>query len=160
MKKFMMGWLPVLLVIGVIFYSSSQPYKKQDMRSSIVQHVNPETVKQMFSWVHFHYGHSEISIAHDGVGGFLEFFIRKGAHFCVFFTLGFLACRAFFYSGISRRNAFLFPLLLVASYASFDEIHQWFTGDRTPLWQDSLLDTIGGLTGITVRSLMQRKSRG
>ena len=35
-------------------------------------------------------------------------------------------------------------------YATFDEIHQWFTGDRTPMWQDSLLDTCGGLTGIII----------
>ena len=38
----------------------------------------------------------------------------------------------------------------VAGYATFDEIHQWFTGDRTPMWQDSLLDTCGGLTGIVI----------
>ncbi|MDO7488053.1 VanZ family protein [Peribacillus frigoritolerans] len=39
-------------------------------------------------------------------------------------------------------------LLCVLFYASADELHQKLTGGRTPLWQDAMLDTFGGLLGI------------
>ena len=121
------------------------------MRSDIEQYINVEFVKEHFSWVSIDYGGgTPVSIANKGVGGFIEFFLRKGAHFMVFFILGSLIYYAFHRSGHSRKRCFIYALLFVAGYAIFDEIHQWYTGDRTPLWQDSLLDTCGGLTGIII----------
>ena len=89
MNRKWLFWIPVLLWMGLIFYSSAQPYKKQDMRSDIEQYVNVEFVKEHFSWVSIDYGGgTPVSIANKGVGGFIEFFLRKGAHFMVFFMLG------------------------------------------------------------------------
>ncbi|MFJ5621667.1 VanZ family protein [Peribacillus loiseleuriae] len=61
---------------------------------------------------------------------------------------GFLAVAALRY--FSKRCVFSFgvPLLCVFCYACLDEIHQHFTGGRTLLWQDFVIDTIGGLLGI------------
>ena len=42
MNRKWLFWIPVLLWMGLIFYSSAQPYKKQDMRSDIEQYVNVE----------------------------------------------------------------------------------------------------------------------
>ncbi|PUV97732.1 VanZ family protein, partial [Cronobacter sakazakii] len=44
MNRKWLFWIPVLLWMGIIFYSSAQPYKKQDMRSDIEQYVNAEFV--------------------------------------------------------------------------------------------------------------------
>ncbi|MBO9129984.1 VanZ family protein [Bacillus sp. 165] len=159
MKKLLWFWLPVLLWAGMIFYSSSQPYGKQDMRSTITQYIDESTVEHLFSWVHFTYGESEVSVEARGASGFLEFFLRKGAHFTVFFVLGVLICRALRGYGTERRKVFLFALLLTAGYASFDELHQSFTADRTPMWQDSVLDTCGGFIGITMWTLLTGKKR-
>jgi VanZ family protein len=159
MKKFLLYWLPVLLWMGMIFYSSSQPYKKQDMRPTITKYVSPEFVENSFSWVSFDYAGEEVSVAHRGAAGFLEFFLRKGAHFTVFFILAVLFCRAFSQSRISLWRAGLYAFLATAGYAAFDEVHQSFTGDRTPLWQDSVLDSVGGLLGIFVWSLFQKRKR-
>ena len=103
---------------GADFYSSAQPYKKQDMRSDIEQYVNVEFVKEHFSWVSIDYGGgTPVSIANKGVGGFIEFFLRKGAHFMVFFMLGSLTYYAFHRSGYSRKGvsytlSFSLPVML------------------------------------------------
>ncbi|PGZ95372.1 VanZ family protein [Bacillus pseudomycoides] len=160
MNRKWLFWIPVLLWMGVIFYSSSQPYTKQDMRSDITKYVNDEWVTEHFSWVSIDYGGgTPVSIANKGVGGFIEFFIRKGAHFTVFGMLGALSYIALLQYGLRRKEAFGFALLLVAAYAGFDEIHQSFTGDRTPMWQDSLLDTCGGFTGIVISSFVWKKKK-
>ncbi len=131
------------------------------MRSTITQYIDEDTVQDLFSSVHFTYAGSEVSIEERGASGFLEFFLRKGAHFTVFFILGLLICRALGGYGMDRKKAFLFALLATTGYAALDEIHQSFTADRTPLWQDSVLDTVGGITGITVWSvLFGKKGRG
>ncbi|CAG9612145.1 hypothetical protein BACCIP111899_01317 [Bacillus rhizoplanae] len=160
MNRKWLFWIPVLLWIGVIFYSSSQPYTKQDMRSDITKYVNEEFVKEHFSWVSIDYGGgTPVSIANKGVGGFIEFFVRKGAHFTVFGILGALLYIALFQYGFRRKEAFQLALLLVAAYAGIDEIHQSFTGDRTPMWQDSVLDTCGGFTGILISSFYWKGKR-
>ncbi len=79
---------------------------------------------------------------------FLEFFIRKGAHFGTYFLSG-----SFLYLGIKDRMnvkwlaAFL-CVLASLGYAATDEFHQMITGDRTPLFQDVMLDGTGALCGI------------
>ncbi|MFX3623253.1 MAG: VanZ family protein [Ectobacillus sp.] len=138
----------VLAWVGMIFYSSSQPYQKQDMRPLLGEYIDPALAAKLFSWVNFSYAGREISIAYLGVPGFIEFFIRKGAHFSVYFVLGFLVCWALAAYRLPAGRKFWYALLFVAGYAAFDEFHQSFNGDRTPLWQDSVLDTIGGITGI------------
>lgn len=83
-----------------------------------------------------------------GVNGFLEFFLRKGAHLFIFFVFGLLTYRVW---GRFVKNpvlSFSGALLCVLFYASADELHQKLTGGRTPLWQDVMLDTFGGLLGI------------
>ncbi|MDR4196735.1 VanZ family protein, partial [Bacillus cereus] len=80
--------------------------------------------------------------------------------FMVLFMLSSLFYYALNRSGHSRKICLIYALLFVADYATFDEIHKWYTGDRTPMWQDSLLDTCGGLTGIIISNwFWYRKKR-
>lgn len=160
MKKWMQLWLPALLWMGMIFYFSSQPYEKQDMRPTFAQYVDEQTVERYLSWVDFRYAGHEVSIDHLGVPGFLEFFLRKGAHFSVYFVLAILLHRPLSHYSMKKGQALMFALLLTAAYAGFDEVHQSFTENRTPLWQDSVLDTVGGSFGLAVRLLFMRLKRG
>ncbi|SFJ68783.1 MULTISPECIES: VanZ family protein [unclassified Bacillus (in: firmicutes)] len=160
MNRKWLFWIPVLVWMGVIFYSSSQPYQQQDMRPDIMKYVNAEFVKEHFSWVSIDYGGgTPISIVNKGVDGFIEFFIRKGAHFTVFGILGALSYFALLRCVFNRKQVFWLSLLLVAMYAGMDEIHQSFTGDRTPMWQDSVLDTCGGITGILISRFVWKRKR-
>ncbi|MED0892599.1 VanZ family protein [Aneurinibacillus migulanus] len=158
MKKLWI-WLPVLIIAGSIFISSSIPYDKQNIQPLLRQYVDKDFFIRWFSWVNFMYGKKEISIANLGVPAFLEFFIRKGAHFISYFVLGFLlsrVLRAFKLKG--WRNALL-ALFLAVLYASSDELHQAFTASRNGMILDVWLDGAGAACGIGVMMSSARTRR-
>ena len=147
-------------IILLIFYFSSQPYHKQDLKPVLDGVVNIEGLEERLSDYSFSYAGGEVSVEGKGVAGFLEFFIRKGAHFAIFFCLGWFVMAAL---GLFVKKAMFsaaLSALIVTAYAVSDEIHQHFTGNRTPLLEDVLLDTAGGIAGILSLWLYRkRKSR-
>ena len=149
----------VVLTACAIFYSSSQPYVKQDMRSEIstVFEQIPQCVTKSLEWISFSYAGKMVSIEALGVGGFIEFFIRKFAHNGAFFLLAFfLYC--FLINGIEKRwKGRIYSFFLSALYAASDEWHQGITGGRTPLIQDVGIDLFGSLLGIVVGILWMKK---
>jgi VanZ family protein len=134
-------------LLSTIFYFSSQTYQQQSLIPLLDSILPKDWIIQHFSFVHFHYGSSEISIQSRGVSHFVEFFIRKAAHFCVYATLAIIA---FFIIRMWKSNVFssILSITLCFLYASSDEIHQHFTGGRTPMWQDVVLDTFGVCVGV------------
>jgi hypothetical protein len=80
--------------------------------------------------------------------------VRKAAHFTEYFILSLLILR-----GIrgGRRETHLawalVTIIVVAGYASLDELHQAFVPDRTPAFSDVLLDTTGGIAAQIVAAL-------
>ncbi|PAF24565.1 hypothetical protein CHH61_18060 [Shouchella clausii] len=167
MSRFVKIAVVVLLLaaaIGIIAYSSSTPYANQDMRG-ILSRLPLSWLEQTFiGQISFVYGGRPVGIAYTGVEAFVEFFLRKGAHFVSFFVIGALACRLFAYI-FRLRFASFFALLFVIGYASFDEYRQSLVPDRTPLLEDVLLDTAGGITGIllvviwlSVRKMRQNRT--
>lgn len=142
-------WLPVLIWAGIIFHSSSQPYEKQDLRPGIGQYINEEKVEPLLEPIKFNYAGHEVSLETKGAAGMIEFFIRKGAHFGVYFILAFLLYRAFLAHAFIPRKSRWLTIIFAVSYAISDEIHQGFTSNRTPLPHDVGIDTIGVLIGVT-----------
>ncbi|TSB48490.1 VanZ family protein [Alkalicoccobacillus porphyridii] len=137
----------LLGVIGLIFYSTSQPYSHQDLRPTLNKLPIHWLENTFLSRISFTYGGYERSIEASGVAGFLEFFIRKASHLTVFAAIGFLATRllAFF---VSVRWAALITLITVFTYACIDELRQYFSEDRQGLIGDVIIDTVGGAIGI------------
>lgn len=91
-----------------------------------------------------------MSIQASGYSKFVEFFIRKGAHFGTYFLLG-----GSWFIGLVPRIKGLFLTAVVSwlaatGYAGLDEFHQMITGGRTPLFQDVMLDAMGALTAIVI----------
>ncbi|WP_276915671.1 VanZ family protein [Aneurinibacillus aneurinilyticus] len=150
-KYFLYYWLPPIVLILVIFFSSSQSYEQQDIRP----HLNMHQVEQMFSGVRFYYEGTEVSVQSMGPSGFLEFFIRKAAHFGTNFLLGFLIYRALvYYTYFSIQKRVIGSILFIFGFASLDEIHQVFVSTRTPRLADVFVDSIGGLVGIVICMLI------
>jgi len=92
-----------------------------------------------------------VSVASLGVEGFIEYFLRKGAHVTVFlllFLFLFIAFRKA--TNQSFRSSVVWSLFITVLYASFDEIHQGSTPNRTPYVGDVILDTIGALIGVAL----------
>jgi VanZ family protein len=159
MKKFLIYWLPVLIWMSMIFYASSQPYEKQDLRPKISNYMNLEIIETLFSTVVIHYAGDEISIKALGSAHFIEFFIRKAAHFFVYFGLGFLMYRGLNISILNKRLIFISSWVITIFYAISDEIHQGFTPNRSPHIEDVMIDAIGGLFGIIAAWLIYKKIR-
>lgn len=139
-------WLLPLGWMGIIFYSSAQPYQNQDIRPLLGDFLDLSLLKPILAGISFSYNGSEVSVAAQGVAGFLEFFIRKGAHVGVYFVL---CC--FFYLAVRKSASFRMRTSLAISffgtvaYAITDEIHQSFTSNRTPYSGDIVLDSVGAL---------------
>ncbi|MFC0187315.1 VanZ family protein [Fictibacillus aquaticus] len=157
MKKWIWIWLPVIVIAGLIFYSSSQPYEKQNVQPEIEKYVNLNKVEKSFEDVKTNYAGSEISMERLGPASFIEFYLRKTAHFTVFFVLSFFLVRAFKWTGLSAFRSFTRALLLASIYAALDETHQMFTSNRSPHFEDVILDIIGAIAGAAVGSIIFQK---
>lgn len=147
LREIILRVLPLTIWMGMIYYSSSQPYEQQDLRP-LLRKFDLSLVERSFSWVSFTYSNAVISIETKGVAGFIEFFIRKGAHVFVFFTLGLLIFRFLKLFKLRKWLQFLSSLLLIFLFASSDELRHFYNPDRTGLIEDVILDTVAGFLGI------------
>lgn len=134
-----------LIMMGILFYSSSQTYEQQSTIPLLEKLLKNEPFKKSLSNVSFMYGGSPVSIEESGYFKFVEFFIRKGAHFGTYFILG-----GSLFLGINPRVkhlgiSFMYAWLGATGYAALDEFHQMLTGGRTPLFQDVMLDSSGAM---------------
>lgn len=75
-------------VMVILFISSSQTYEQQSQIGLLSRILKNEPLKEWLEKISFSYAGSEISIAEKGYFSFVEFFIRKGAHFFTYFVLG------------------------------------------------------------------------
>lgn len=123
---------PALFVLWVIFlfFLSSQSYEEQSMTPVLASFDTPFWY-ELFAGISFMYGGSEVSVQSVGVAGFLEFFIRKGAHLFIFFVLGFLYFGVWRVFEKKKTLAYFAALSCVIFLAITDEVHQLFTDGRT-----------------------------
>ncbi|AQY51788.1 VanZ family protein [Listeria weihenstephanensis FSL R9-0317] len=148
-----LSWLFIglaLVIIVTLFISSSQTYEQQSLVSNLDKILANKPFEKQLSAISFHYAGSEISIAAKGYSSFVEFFIRKGAHFFSYAVLGF---SLFVGLGAWLKKSWLILTLsagIPLAYAALDEFHQMLTGGRTPLVQDVMLDFTGALFGILI----------
>lgn len=143
-------WVVAFIMMGIIFISSSQTYEQQSQLSLLARLLKNEPGKELLSGISFTYAGSPVSIATSGYLSFVEFFLRKGAHFMSYFVIG-----GSLYLGLAPRvkNAALSGIvawLAATGYAGLDEFHQILTGGRSGLLQDVMLDSIGALTAIAL----------
>ncbi|MDR2464721.1 MAG: VanZ family protein [Streptococcaceae bacterium] len=160
MKKWVKSewlWLIAsLLVMMVLFYSSSQTAKEQSLHGTLMNLLPNQPFREIVNAVDFHYAEQHVSYATSGYYGILEFFLRKFAHFTTFFFLGLFLLQGLMI--MYKRNAWLLALmawLAPTGYAGMDEFHQSITGGRTPLVQDVMLDSAGAMTGVLLILLIK-----
>jgi VanZ family protein len=81
--------------------------------------------------------------------------IRKTAHFTIYAALGFFSSFT-----VGQRKLFskgsLGVVLFCFIYAVSDEIHQYFVPGRSCMFADMLIDTCGGITGMTISFLIMK----
>lgn len=139
-----------LVAMGFIFYSSSMSYQDQSLVTRIQQVTPSQPFAEFLSRISFTYAGKVISIPSLGYAQFIEFFIRKGAHFLIYCFIAYHWTRGLKVHLRKRSWGFGLALLITILYAVTDEFHQGITPGRTPLLQDMLLDSAGALFGATI----------
>lgn len=138
------------IVMAILFYSSAQTYQEQSQISNLQHLLKNEPFLESFSKINFMYGGSEVSIASQGYFSFVEFFIRKAAHFTTYFIMG----GSLFLGVYPRLNTLwltgVLSWLAATGYAGLDEFHQMVTGGRSPMFQDVMLDSVGALVAVSI----------
>ena len=85
-----------------------------------------------------------------------QFIIRKLAHFTIYTIVGINIVGFINTYDIKKRNKVLGALLIGMVYAISDEIHQMFSGGRTPAIKDVIIDSCGVLFGICIFLILNK----
>ncbi|MFD2639036.1 VanZ family protein [Piscibacillus salipiscarius] len=150
MKELKWWGLP-LVWVGVIFGFSSQSADEQEMEPFLSQYLPLETLRPFLEKIEFTYYHSTRSVEVMGLEPFVEFLIRKLAHFGVYFILALLIYVAVLKILDSKRFIQIaMTYFLLIHFAISDELSQSFSPGRTPYYGDVAIDAFGGLVGIFV----------
>lgn len=145
MKK-LLATLLAFAIIASLFISSSQTYDQQSLIPILEKVLPDKPFESTLSLVTIPYWELKISVEERGYYHFIEFLLRKFAHFSLF---GLLAAGVFI-SLPSRFPRFLLATLITLLLAIADEMHQGITGGRTATIRDVMLDLSGALTFLVI----------
>jgi VanZ family protein len=90
--------------------------------------------------------------------GYLDMFVKKGGHMLGYALLAIALYHALNNGKRSTKMLFVLAICIVALYAASDEFHQRFTPGRTASLGDVGIDVTGALIGISVMSLVQKRT--
>jgi VanZ family protein len=144
-SNFIRYWLPVLLMIGLMYYASTDVLSGENTRNAI---------EDILRWFVAHPSNRTIAR--------MNFWVRKSAHFTEYAVLAWLLFRAFRADSPDKWKLrwFGYSLAGCAVWAALDEFHQTFTRSRGGSPYDSLLDSTGALVILLVIALYYvRKNR-
>jgi len=133
--KIVRYWLPVLLMIGAMYYASTDIFSGENTRN---------VIERIVLWLRPHT--SERALLK------INYIARKMAHFTEYAILAALLFRAFRADSISRWRLrwAVYSFAVAVSWALLDEFHQRFTRTRGGSIYDSLLDSSGALFMLAV----------
>ncbi len=130
-------WWPALLWAVVISTLSTSSFSAEN------------TGRVIIPILHWAFPHAQLAMLSE-----IHHLLRKCAHFTEYFILSLLILRGI--RGQKRETHLrwaLLVILIVAGYASLDELHQAFVPGRTAALTDVLLDTTGGVAAQIVAAL-------
>ena len=102
----------------------------------------------------------------DQITDIIHTFVRKVAHFVLYFSLGLSASVSIYLIfGYKRLKLMLITLAFCFLYAITDEIHQMFVPGRAAMIRDVIIDSCGALCSIAIfvtanNVYLRRKKRG
>lgn len=140
----MRRWLPALIVLIIIARFSSQPFAEQDLRPEIARYGLLVQAVQKLPPVRFSYDGQAVDSRLDPAG-FIQFWLRKGAHIFIYGLLGLVLAYGLKTKGMEGFRRWLAAAVLVLVIAIFDEWNQQSVPGRTGREADVLLDMAGFL---------------
>ncbi|RAV71450.1 VanZ family protein [Aerococcus tenax] len=149
-----LAFIALILLLVLTFPSSAISYQDQSLIPLLESVLANHPGESLLSGLSFPYAGEEISLQARDYYAFIEFFIRKGAHFVLFGSLASLAYLSLLIDVKRTTVRASLATLLTFGYAAFDELRQIFTPNRTGLLADVYLDTCGALTFILLTILV------
>lgn len=146
MRKFLF----LLAIIAVLFISSSQTYEQQSIVPTLQTLLPDKPMQDQLAKLQIPYWGKTISVEERGYYYFVEFLLRKSAHFFIF---GLLAL-AVYYVLPKFRLRTITAFVITVGFAMADEYHQSLTGGRTATIQDVILDASGAFTFLLIFRLI------
>ncbi len=145
------SWIPAIIVMVIIFVFSSKPADSSN-ESSLTIAGQLLSAYENTVQVQFDEGQR------DEILEIMNFFVRKGSHFCEYALLAVTLALHFYFHGLRERlgRLFFLPVALSAIYAATDEFHQTFVPGRSGQLQDVLIDTTGAAAGMLFFFLVLR----
>jgi VanZ family protein len=142
--KVLKYWLPVLFMIGAMYYASTDVFSGDNTRN---------VIERIVLWFKPHT--REYTLIK------INYIVRKLAHFTEYAVLAALLFRAFRAdSGVRWRWRWAaYSFNIAFGWALLDEFHQTFTHTRGGSFYDSLLDTTGALFMLTVIALFNSRKK-
>jgi len=134
--------LAAIIVMALIFLASSQPAEESAELSGGLTELFFGTIWNLVAPY-------ETPMPEQLFIG-LETFLRKTAHFVIYFVLAFCVANAIRFLTSNRKRVFWITLIWGSAYGAIDEFHQTFVPGRAGMWQDWLIDTAGVLLGTLV----------
>ena len=142
-KKKIVNLVLLALWMGLIFYMSSKNGEKSTGQSDlIINTLNTLGVNLSGNF-----------------GEFASVIVRKAAHVCEYMILSLLLYNVLKDYITITKKIMIYTILGVILYAMSDELHQVFVPGRAGRIQDVLIDTIGGIVGLIVVSLINKIKR-
>lgn len=136
--------VPVIAVMGAIFYFSSQTAEASTVTSGGFVETFMQLITEKFGELN--------PEAYVRVENTVTFIVRKAAHFLEFAALGFflmLHLRLYV-----KKLPWLWSFGISVLYAASDEFHQHFVSERAPQLRDVFVDAFGAACGILGICLM------
>jgi VanZ family protein len=147
-KKILKYWAPVAIMLGVMYYFSTDVFSGENTRSLIEVILGwfvPEPATRMVNR--------------------FNFYVRKAGHFVEYAMLAMLLFRAFRADSPKKWKLAwaVYSMTVVICWSLVDEFHQTLTWRRGGSLYDSALDSAGGLFGVlligVISCILERRKR-
>ena len=158
MKKkviLVISWLSVVIWMLIIFMFSSQNATTSVGESrKIIKDTLDTTIEASHNAGIIKDKPSEKEVAE--MSETIDYPFRKMIHVSEYFILSLLVFNALFQSNVKSKKIIIIAIIICFLYACSDEIHQSFT-ERTAMFADVILDTLGSMLGILLISKFYKK---
>ncbi len=130
----------IIIWMGIIFLFSNQPAVESGNLSNSFINKTIVKVYEIFN------GETDSKSREEIINKY-SYFVRKGAHFTVYFILGLLC---FTYFKDFTKYPIIYSLILCFVYACTDEFHQYFVNGRYCSFIDVLIDSSGTFISLII----------
>jgi VanZ family protein len=135
-------WLPLIIIIFIIFMLSSENGKQSSELSRIVTEYMIRVIHALTSKTTIHWNQELFTF------DMLHYIVRKLGHMTEYAILAITVSYPFHKNGIRKGKSALFSLGICFLYACSDEFHQLFIADRYGKSTDVIIDCLGAFLGI------------